>query len=178
MNQPTSLSSRDDTEEGAETTERAGGAAAEVALLRAQHEDLTDKLGEARARLEVLEQKLKQSLMHLVTAEGIRGERDQLRTEVISLRRRLVGLSHLEAERDDLRARLAEARGVGGPGEKLSEALEQLVRMEAIRTERQALRSRMAAVEEENERLRAENARLGHPSAQRRAWLPKLARHE
>jgi chromosome segregation ATPase len=178
VNQPTSVSSRDESERRAPTSERAANGAAEIARLRAQHDDLAAKLRDAHDRLRVLEQKLKQSLMHLVTAEGIRGERDQLRTEVISLRRRLVGLSDLEAELDELRTRLTGASGEDDPGERLSEALDQIVRLEAIRTERQGLRSRLVALEEENERLREEVARLGHPSAQRRVWLPKLARHE
>jgi chromosome segregation ATPase len=172
------LSSRDDTEMRAGIAERAGGGAGEITRLRVEHEDLASKLSAAQARLAVLEQKLKQSLMHLVTAEGIRAERDQLRTEVITLRRRLARLTDLEAERDQLRARLANAHGGGDPGERLSEALGQLARVEVIRAERQALRSRVAALEDENERLRTEVARLGHPSAQRRAWLPNLARHE
>ena len=158
--------------------ERAGGGEGEITRLRAEHEDLSSKLHAAQTRLAVLEQKLKQSLTHLVTADGIRAERDQLRTEVVSLRRSLVGLTDLEAERDELRARLAGAHGGGDPGERLIEALGQFARVEVIRAERQALRSRVAALEDENERLRTELARLGHPSAQRRAWRPKLARHE
>jgi chromosome segregation ATPase len=178
VNQPTSLSSRDDTGQRAPAGQGAGGAAEEIARLRARHDDLAVQLRDAHDRLRVLEQKLKQSLMHLVTAEGVRGERDQLRNEVVSLRRRLAGLTALEAELDDLRARLTGVPGDDDPGERLSEALDQLVRMETIRTERQGLRARLAALEEENERLREEVARLGHPSAQRRVWLPKLARHE
>jgi chromosome segregation ATPase len=178
VNQPTSVSSRDESERRAPTSERAANGAAEIARLRAQHDDLAAKLRDAHDRLRVLEQKLKQTLMHLVTAEGIRRERDQLRSEVVSLRRRLAGLTELEAELGELRARLTETSAADDPGERLSEALDRLVHVEAIRTERQGLRARLADLEGENERLREEVARLGHPSAQRRVWLPKLARHE
>ena len=153
-----------------------------MADVRAERTLLRTRLEQSEARTRAVENKLKQSLMHLVRAEGVRAERDSLREEVVGLRRRLAGMRALESERDALRARLegsdrADDDAAGEePTEKLSAALSYLVRAEAIRTEREELHAQLSALEDENERLREEVARLGHPSNQRRARWSRAAR--
>jgi polyhydroxyalkanoate synthesis regulator phasin len=185
VDQPARLFNRDDVEDATDVGYPAASDPPhdreEPPSARAQLDDLRLRLRDAEARRRSLEKKLKQSLTHLVTAEGVRAERDRLREEVVVLRRQLARLRSTEAERDTLRARLEEGisggeEDEGEPAEKLSEALGFLVRAESIRTEREELRARLRALEEENAHLREEVARLGHPSAQRRRW-PRSARY-
>jgi DNA repair exonuclease SbcCD ATPase subunit len=147
------------------------------AFLRAERDELEARLGESHARCRSLEQKLKQTLMHLVTAEGIRAERDQLRAEAEALRLELAARRAGEAGREQVEEHVPrDLDHEVDPGERLNEALSYLVRAESIRTEREELRAQLAELEHDNEQLRAEVARLGHPSVQRRPWFPRPAR--
>jgi DNA repair exonuclease SbcCD ATPase subunit len=142
-----------------------------LAFLRAERDEHEARLRDSEARCRTLEQKLKQTLTHLLTAEGVRAERDHLRAEAEALRRELAAARRVQAEGHESGGGDPEV----DPGERLNQALSYLVRAESIRTEREELRARLAELEDENELLRAEVARLGHPSAQRRPWF---ARHE